>query len=152
MLEIDCRFVFDSSLGVHHHHHESSSVLQESIVVTEIHSFGAAYKDGRLRKGDLVLAVNDISFREITKKDGVRVLKESPSPLKLIVLRENPQILFTTSQRKCSKVLRKQRILLLGSISRRQIFEASKAGAIILFWPRLMRFFRNQYSLPFRQP
>lgn len=75
-----------------------SFLLQESVVVIEVHPFGAAYKDGRLRKGDLILAVNDISYREISWKDAVRVLREAPSPLKLMVLRENPQILFTTSQ------------------------------------------------------
>ncbi|XP_074594001.1 uncharacterized protein LOC141849534 isoform X2 [Brevipalpus obovatus] len=76
-----------------------SDTYLESIVVVEVHPFGAAYKDGRIRKGDLVLAVNDISFREVPWKDAVRVLKEAPSPLKLILLRENPQTLFTTSQK-----------------------------------------------------
>uniref|UniRef100_T1KEV3 PDZ domain-containing protein n=2 Tax=Tetranychus urticae TaxID=32264 RepID=T1KEV3_TETUR len=75
-----------------------SDTYLESIVVCEVDPDGAAYKDGRLRKGDLILAVNDISFREVSYKDALRVLKEASSPLKLLVLRENPQTLFTTSQ------------------------------------------------------
>ena len=70
-------------------------------MVCEVEVDGAAYKDGRLRKGDLILAVNDISFREVSYQDALRVLKEASSPLKLLVLRENPQTLFTTSQSKC---------------------------------------------------
>ena len=61
---------------------------------------GAAYKDGRIRVGDIILGLNDISFRDISYRDAVRVLKESSSPLRLVILRENPQTLFTSSQRK----------------------------------------------------
>ncbi|XP_053206751.1 inaD-like protein isoform X2 [Panonychus citri] len=73
-------------------------MIKESIVVFEVNFDGAAYKDGRLRKGDLILAVNDISFREVSYQDALRVLREASSPLKLLVLRENPQTLFTISQ------------------------------------------------------
>ena len=65
--------------------------------MAEVHRNGAAYKDGRLRKGDVILAVNEISFRGICWKNAVKILKESESPLKLLILRENPQKLFTTS-------------------------------------------------------
>ncbi|XP_054167322.1 multiple PDZ domain protein-like [Oppia nitens] len=70
----------------------------ESICVKEVHKDSAAYRDGRLRKGDLILAVNDRSMRDITFKDAVQVLREAPSPLRLIILRENAQKLFTTHQ------------------------------------------------------
>lgn len=46
--------------------------------------------------------VNDISFREATLADAVRCLKETPSPVRLIILRENPQALFTTNESTCS--------------------------------------------------
>ncbi|KAI1287319.1 Multiple PDZ domain protein [Halotydeus destructor] len=75
-----------------------SDTYLEAVVITEVHQDSVAYKDGRLRKGDVILAVNDISFRDIPASDAVRVLKESSSPLKLMILRENPQTLFTTSQ------------------------------------------------------
>ncbi|RWS31245.1 Eka-INAD2 protein-like protein [Leptotrombidium deliense] len=76
-----------------------SDTYLESICVAEVFGSSAAYKDGRMRKGDLILAVNDVSFRDICYRDAVRVLREAGSPLKLLVLRENPQILFTTSQK-----------------------------------------------------
>lgn len=47
--------------------------------------------------------VNDISFREATLADAVRCLKETPSPVRLIFLRENPQALFTTNESTCSE-------------------------------------------------
>ncbi|GFY58191.1 multiple PDZ domain protein [Trichonephila inaurata madagascariensis] len=71
----------------------------EQICVIEVHRDGIAFSDGRLRKGDVILAVNDISFREATLADAVRCLKETPSPVRLIILRENPQALFTTNER-----------------------------------------------------
>ncbi|GFV53321.1 multiple PDZ domain protein, partial [Trichonephila clavipes] len=74
----------------------------EQICVIEVHRDGIAFSDGRLRKGDVILAVNDISFREATLADAVRCLKETPSPVRLIILRENPQALFTTNESTCS--------------------------------------------------
>ncbi|GBL85270.1 Multiple PDZ domain protein [Araneus ventricosus] len=74
----------------------------EQICVVEVHRDGIAYSDGRLRKGDVILAVNDISFREANLADAVRCLKETPSPVRLIILRENPQALFTTNESTCS--------------------------------------------------
>ncbi|XP_015928089.1 multiple PDZ domain protein isoform X2 [Parasteatoda tepidariorum] len=70
----------------------------EQICVLEVHKDGIAYSDGRLRKGDVILAVNDMSFREASLTDAVRCLKETPSPIRLIILRENPQALFTTNE------------------------------------------------------
>lgn len=66
--------------------------------MSEVHKESAADRDGRLRKGDLILAVNDISLRDIAFKDAVAVLRETSSPLRLLILRENPQKLFTSHQ------------------------------------------------------
>lgn len=48
-----------------------------------------------------IFKVNDISFREATLADAVRCIKETPSPVRLIILRENPQALFTTNESTC---------------------------------------------------
>ena len=64
----------------------------------EVHKESAADRDGRLRKGDLILAVNDRSMRDIAFKDAVTVLKEASTPLRLLILRENAQKLFTSHQ------------------------------------------------------
>jgi C-terminal processing protease CtpA/Prc len=61
-----------------------------------VHTDSAAHRDGRLRKGDLILAVNDRSLRDISFQDAVRVLREASSPLRLLILRENAQKLFTS--------------------------------------------------------
>ncbi|XP_013781540.2 multiple PDZ domain protein-like, partial [Limulus polyphemus] len=70
----------------------------EAIVVTDVLGNGAAFQDGRLRKGDVLLAVNDLSLRDISFKEAVKLLHEATSPVRLVVLRENPQTLFTTHQ------------------------------------------------------
>ena len=54
-----------------------------------------------LLTGDLILAVNELSFRNVCFKDAVRVLRQAVSPLKLLILRENPQKLFTTTPGRC---------------------------------------------------
>ncbi|KAG8198754.1 hypothetical protein JTE90_023517 [Oedothorax gibbosus] len=70
----------------------------EQICVMEVHRDGIAYSDGRLRKGDVILAVNDNSFREASLGDAARCLREAPSTVRLIILRENPQALFTSHE------------------------------------------------------
>ncbi|KAL3209386.1 hypothetical protein MRX96_038153 [Rhipicephalus microplus] len=57
------------------------------------------YLDGRLKKGDVILAVNELSLRDVCSTDAVRALREAPSPVRLMVLRENPQTLFTTTEK-----------------------------------------------------
>lgn len=69
-----------------------------------MHEGGAAFIDGRIRKGDIILACNEYSFRTVSYADAIRVLREVVSPLKLLILRENPQKLFTTSQSKWTLV------------------------------------------------
>ncbi|KAL3209385.1 hypothetical protein MRX96_038153 [Rhipicephalus microplus] len=43
--------------------------------------------------------VNELSLRDVCSTDAVRALREAPSPVRLMVLRENPQTLFTTTEK-----------------------------------------------------
>ncbi|XP_022244669.1 inaD-like protein [Limulus polyphemus] len=70
----------------------------ESVCVTKVHKGGAAYKDGRLQAGDLLLAVNEIPLWGLPAAEALRSLREAPSLVRLLVLRENPQKLFTTNK------------------------------------------------------
>lgn len=47
--------------------------LKSNILVHEVHSGGAAARDGRLQVGDRLLAVNGIDLREATQKDATKV-------------------------------------------------------------------------------
>lgn len=76
-----------------------SDTYLEAICVSEVHRDGVAYQDGRLKKGDVILAVNELSLRDVCSTDAVRALREAPSPVRLMVLRENPQTLFTTTEK-----------------------------------------------------
>lgn len=76
-----------------------SDTYLEAVCVSEVHKDGVAYQDGRLKKGDVILAVNELSLREVCSSDAVRALREAPSPVRLMVLRENPQTLFTTNEK-----------------------------------------------------
>ncbi|XP_076352772.1 inaD-like protein isoform X2 [Tachypleus tridentatus] len=76
-----------------------SDTYLESICVTKVHEGGAAHKDGRLKAGDILLAVNEVSLRDLPAAEALRSLREAPSPIRLLVLRENPQKLFTTSEK-----------------------------------------------------
>lgn len=49
------------------------SKFQESICVCEVHEGGAASADGRIRKGDIILACNEYSFRTVNYADAIRV-------------------------------------------------------------------------------
>ncbi|KAH8035635.1 hypothetical protein HPB51_007879 [Rhipicephalus microplus] len=44
--------------------------------------------------------VNELSLRDVCSTDAVRALREAPSPVRLMVLRENPQTLFTTTEKR----------------------------------------------------
>ncbi|XP_064479452.1 inaD-like protein [Ornithodoros turicata] len=76
-----------------------SDTYLEAVCVSEVHKGGVAYQDGRLKKGDVILAVNELSLRDVCWTDAVRALREAPSPVRLMVLRENPQTLFTTNEK-----------------------------------------------------
>ncbi|CAM1303702.1 Uncharacterised protein r2_g1350 [Pycnogonum litorale] len=70
----------------------------ESLCVSNVYPDGAAAEDGRLRRGDLLLSVNDWSLRNITFLEGVTALREATSPVRLTVLRENPFKLFSSKE------------------------------------------------------
>ncbi|XP_022648677.1 ligand of Numb protein X 2-like isoform X2 [Varroa jacobsoni] len=76
-----------------------SDTYFDAVCVSEVHKDGAAYQDGRLKKGDVILAVNEMSMREVSWADAVRVLRDASSPVRLMILRENPQTLFTSSEK-----------------------------------------------------
>nr|CFW94233.1 Eka-INAD2 protein [Euperipatoides kanangrensis] len=67
----------------------------ESICVSEVYKDGAAYQDGRLKSGDVLLAINDVSLRNVSLKEAIKILREASSPVRLVVLRENPETMFT---------------------------------------------------------
>ncbi|XP_076347185.1 inaD-like protein isoform X2 [Tachypleus tridentatus] len=70
----------------------------ESVCVTKVHKGGAAFKDGRLQAGDLLLAVNEMPLWDLPSAEACRSLREAPSLVRLLVLRENPRKLFTTNK------------------------------------------------------
>ena len=47
---------------------------------------GAAAKDGRLKRGDQIIAVNGVSLEGITHEDAVNILKKSKGLITLSVL------------------------------------------------------------------
>ncbi|XP_023228311.1 multiple PDZ domain protein-like [Centruroides vittatus] len=75
-----------------------SDTYLEQVCVVEVHSDGSASRDGRLKRGDVLLAVNDVSLRDVTAAEAVKNLREATSPVRLLVLRENPQTLFTSNE------------------------------------------------------
>ncbi|XP_076355080.1 ligand of Numb protein X 2-like [Tachypleus tridentatus] len=74
------------------------NTYMEAVCVTEVHRDSSAYRDGRLRRGDVLLAVNEVSLRDVTYTEAVKLLREASSPVRLLVLRENPHLLFTTDE------------------------------------------------------
>ena len=47
---------------------------------------GAAAKDGRLKRGDQIIAVNGVSLEGITHEDAVNILKKSKGLITISVL------------------------------------------------------------------
>ncbi len=66
--------------------------------MSELHPGGVASKDGRLRRGDILLEVNDVSLRCCSQQQAAQALRQATSPVKLTVLRENPETLFVTDE------------------------------------------------------
>ncbi|GAB6020815.1 hypothetical protein CHUAL_003471 [Chamberlinius hualienensis] len=75
-----------------------SDTYLETICVSAVHPDGNAFKDGRVKRGDIILAVNDHSLRDVTSADALKLLREAQSPVRLVVLRENPLLMFTTPE------------------------------------------------------
>ncbi|XP_072031982.1 synaptojanin-2-binding protein-like [Amphiura filiformis] len=55
------------------------------IFVTKIRDDGAAAKDGRLKKGDKILEINDVDVRSVLHQDAVNMFVEAGETVKLIV-------------------------------------------------------------------
>ncbi|XP_042216141.1 multiple PDZ domain protein-like isoform X2 [Homarus americanus] len=68
------------------------------VVVEGVAEGGPAWLDGRLQRGDILLQVNDESLVHSTREEAVKALRQCSSPVSLLVLREDPEQLFTTTQ------------------------------------------------------
>ncbi|XP_045582701.2 uncharacterized protein [Procambarus clarkii] len=68
------------------------------VVVEEVTEGGEAWVDGRLQRGDIILQVNNTSFMHSTQEEAVKVLRCCSSPVRLLVIREDPEQLFTTTK------------------------------------------------------
>ncbi|CAH8572842.1 unnamed protein product [Heterobilharzia americana] len=71
-----------------------SDTVLGNILIHEIHSGGAASRDGRLQVGDRLLAVNGIDLREATQKDATKIIRAAEDCIQLLVYRDpEPQYL-----------------------------------------------------------
>ncbi|KAK4467984.1 hypothetical protein MN116_008166 [Schistosoma mekongi] len=71
-----------------------SDTVLGNILIHEVHSGGAAARDGRLQVGDRLLAVNGIDLREATQKDATKIIRTANDCIQLIVYRDpEPQYL-----------------------------------------------------------
>ncbi|XP_042865597.1 multiple PDZ domain protein-like [Penaeus japonicus] len=68
------------------------------VVVQAVSEGGAAWQDGRLQRGDILLQVNDTSLATATREMAVSALRSCSSPARLLVLREDPETIFTTTE------------------------------------------------------
>lgn len=66
------------------------------VVINVIEPGGAAAKDGRIAIGDQIIMVNGENLEQMNHKNVVSALRLAPSPVKLTILRENPEKLFTS--------------------------------------------------------
>lgn len=65
-----------------------SDTVLSNILVHEVHSGGAAARDGRLQVGDRLLAVNGIDLREATQKDATKIIRTADDCIQLVVYRD----------------------------------------------------------------
>jgi multiple PDZ domain protein len=56
------------------------------IYVKTVFARGAAAEDGRLKRGDQILAVNQDSFESITHENAVNILKNAKGKIELTIL------------------------------------------------------------------
>ncbi|XP_031551595.1 inaD-like protein [Actinia tenebrosa] len=75
-----------------------SDTYLTGIVIKNIDPNGAVAKDKRLKVGDQILEVNDVSLREIPHQKAVSTLRVAASPVRLVILREDPEQIFTTKE------------------------------------------------------
>ncbi|TNN05326.1 Multiple PDZ domain protein isoform 2 [Schistosoma japonicum] len=71
-----------------------SDTILGNILIHEVHSGGAAARDGRLQVGDRLLAVNGIDLRDATQKGATKIIRTANDCIQLIVYRDpEPQYL-----------------------------------------------------------
>lgn len=63
----------------------------DAIVIHEVYEEGAAARDGRLWAGDQILEVNGVDLRSIAHEDAIAALRQTPSKVRLTVLRDEAQ-------------------------------------------------------------
>ncbi|KAA0712136.1 Multiple PDZ domain protein [Triplophysa tibetana] len=63
----------------------------DAIVIHEVYEEGAAARDGRLWAGDQILEVNGVDLRSVAHEDAIAALRQTPSKVRLIVLRDEAQ-------------------------------------------------------------
>lgn len=68
------------------------------VVVNIIEPGGAAAKDGRIAVGDQILEVNGESLQKMSHKNAVYALRLASSPVRITILREDPEAIFTSSE------------------------------------------------------
>uniref|UniRef100_A0A0N5C561 Inactivation-no-after-D protein n=1 Tax=Strongyloides papillosus TaxID=174720 RepID=A0A0N5C561_STREA len=65
-----------------------SDTVLGTVVIHEVYSDGAAAMDGRLKPGDQVLEVNDISLRGVSHDHAISLLRRTPSRVRLLIYRD----------------------------------------------------------------
>ncbi|KAG1945770.1 inaD-like protein isoform X2 [Pimephales promelas] len=63
----------------------------DAIVIHEVYEEGAAARDGRLWAGDQILEVNGVDLRSVAHEDAITALRQTPSKVRLTVLRDEAQ-------------------------------------------------------------
>ncbi|XP_051549154.1 inaD-like protein [Myxocyprinus asiaticus] len=63
----------------------------DAIVIHEVYEEGAAARDGRLWAGDQILEVNGVDLRSVAHEDAIAALRQTPSRVRLMVLRDEAQ-------------------------------------------------------------
>ncbi|XP_065101351.1 inaD-like protein isoform X3 [Paramisgurnus dabryanus] len=63
----------------------------DAIVIHEVYEEGAAARDGRLWAGDQILEVNGVDLRSVAHEDAIAALRQTPSKVRLTVLRDEAQ-------------------------------------------------------------
>ncbi|VDM16243.1 unnamed protein product [Hydatigera taeniaeformis] len=75
-----------------------SDTQMGGIFIEKIHQGGTVYRDGRLRAGDRILAVNDTDLRRATHAVATKALREAKQHLFLTVLRGSGAIPFSLNE------------------------------------------------------
>ncbi|XP_066503759.1 inaD-like protein isoform X2 [Hoplias malabaricus] len=63
----------------------------DAIVIHEVYEEGAAARDGRLWAGDQILEVNGVDLRSVAHEDAIAALRQTPSKVRLTILRDEAQ-------------------------------------------------------------